>query len=159
MTIGAVLDTSSLFSARLRHALHEAAHRGEFTAIWSPWIVAELNRALVWRWIDSTGGDLSRANRVRSAQAAQRMMEILLPTFELVAPLPPYPPTRPELRDRSDHPIWAAAKLAGAGFVVSGNRREFPPPGHDGRHSFQGIEYLPADAFLSLLRRGMAGSG
>ena len=45
---------------------------GGFTAIWTPWIIAELNRVLVWRWIkDHTNGDLSAANERRSSQSAK----------------------------------------------------------------------------------------
>jgi hypothetical protein len=158
-TIRAVADTSSLVSSRLRRDLHEAAHRGAFTAIWSPWIIAELNRALVWRWLDWSQGDRSRANRSRSSQAAETMMAIMLPTFELVAPLPPFPPAWEGFRDASDEPIWAAAKLARANYIVFENRRHYPPPGPDGRRTHDGIEYLPADAFLALLRQGSTESG
>lgn len=157
--IRAVTDTSALVSARYRRDLEQAARAGDFVAIWSPWIIAELNRVLVWRWIDRTNGDLSAANRRRCSAAAQAMMDIMLPTFELVAPLPPYPPAWSELRDLSDQPIWAAAKVGVAAYVVSENRRDYPPPGPDGRHTHEEIEYLPADAFLTLLRRGGAMAG
>ena len=85
-------------------------------------------------------------------------MRVMLPSFELVAPLPPYPPAWEGLRDASDEPIWAAAKLANAAYVVSENRRDYPPP-IEGRHTHDGIEYLPADAFLALLRLGPVASG
>ena len=44
----AVLDTNVLFSPRLRAELQELAFQGVFVAIWSPWIIAELDRVLVW---------------------------------------------------------------------------------------------------------------
>ncbi|MGZ6322297.1 MAG: hypothetical protein ACXWQR_23690 [Ktedonobacterales bacterium] len=44
--IRAVIDTSSLVSTRLRRELQTAAQVGIFTAYWSPWIIAELNRVL-----------------------------------------------------------------------------------------------------------------
>ena len=47
----AVVDTSTLVSPRLRRALQQRAQLGTFEAVWSPWIVAELNRVLVWRWL------------------------------------------------------------------------------------------------------------
>lgn len=157
--IRAVTDTSSLFSERHRRALEQAAKAGRFAGIWSPWIVAELNRVLTWHWIAQSGGDLSAVNRRRCGEAAKAMMAIMLPTFELVAPLPPYPPAWESLRDASDEPIWAAAKIANADYVVSENRRHYPPPGSDGRRTYDGIEYLPADAFLALLRHGPTGPG
>lgn len=154
VTLRAVIDTNSLVPRGSRRDLHEAAFGGAFTAIWSPWIIAELNRALVWRWLDRSEGDRSRANRSRSSRAAETMRAIMLPTFELAGPLPPYPPAWEGLRDASDEPIWAAAKLAAADYVVSENRRDYPPAGPDGRRTHDGIEYLPAGAFLDLLRQG-----
>ncbi|HET8627179.1 MAG TPA: hypothetical protein VFL91_07160, partial [Thermomicrobiales bacterium] len=114
----AVLDTSSLFLPTLRRELHYAAVSGVFEAIWSPWIIAELNRVLVWDWIARTGDDLSRRNQARCAASAHRMMEILLPVFTLVNPLPPYPSAWPTLTDTWDHPVWAAAKRSGSRYVV-----------------------------------------
>lgn len=81
-------------------------------------------------------------------------MAILLPTFELVSPLPPYPSAWETLDDPWDFPIWAAAKIGAAGYVVSENRHDYPPSGPDGRHVFEGVEYLPADAFMALLVQG-----
>src|ERR1700724_966434 len=93
MTICAVVDTSSLVPFELRRSLQEAAQLRIFTAIWSPWIIAELNRVLVWRWIKDppqglTCDDLSRANERRCGAAAKQMMERLLASFELVRPAP-----------------------------------------------------------------------
>ncbi|HEX5505670.1 MAG TPA: hypothetical protein VFW96_23835 [Thermomicrobiales bacterium] len=150
----AVLDTSSLFPPTSRRELHFAAVSGAFEAIWSPWIIAELNRVLVWDWIARTGDDLSRRNQARCAASAHRMMEILLPVFTLINPLPPYPPAWPTLPDTWDHPVWAAAKVSGARYVISENTRHFPPPDADGRRRHEGIEYLTARAFLAALRRG-----
>jgi len=159
MPLRAVIDTSSLVSSRHRRELQQAAQLGTFTAIWSPWIIAELNRVLVWRWIkdpppDRPSNDLSPANERRCAETAKRMMQILLPSFELVAPLPPYPPTWETLADVWDHPIWAAAKLGSADCVISENTHDYPPRQADGRHLFEGIEYLGAEAFLARLTDG-----
>jgi hypothetical protein len=147
-----VVDTSSLVPPSQRRDLQRAAFYGYFTAIWSPWIIAELNRVLTWRWItDLTGGDLSHANERACAQKAKAMMERLLPAFELVAPLPPYPPAWETLRDVWDQPIWAAAVIGRAQYVISENTRDYPPRRADGRHVYEGIEYIPGRAFLQLL--------
>jgi len=127
VAIRAVLDTSALFPAALREDLQSLAQAGLFVGIWSPWIIAELNRVLTWRWIRRADGDLSRANERDCSRAAKRMMEVLLATFEMVQPQPPYPPAWESLADVSDQPIWAAAKSGGARYVVSGNTRHFPP--------------------------------
>ncbi len=156
MTIRAVIDTSALAPSGLRRELQQAAQLGLLTALWSPWIIAELNRVLVWRWIkdpppDRPLNDLSRANERRCSVMAQQMMSWLFPSFEVVTPLPPYPPPWTGLSDRGDHPIWAAAVEGKAQYVVSENTRHYPPRGASGRHVYQGIEYLPGRVFLTLL--------
>ena len=155
-SIRAVIDTSSLVPTRMRRDLQQAAQLGAFTAIWSPWIIAELNRVLVWRWIkDPTpsraAGDLSDVNERRCSEAAKLMMQWLLPTFEVVSPVPPYPPAWDTLTDIWDHPIWAAAKLGKAQYVISENTHDYPPAQADGRHVYEEITYLGGEAFLALL--------
>lgn len=155
MAIRAVIDTSSLVPSLLRKELQQLAASGAFTAIWSPWIIAELNRVLVWRWIkDRTGGDLSRANERRCGVSAKMMMAVLLPSFELVTPLPPYPPAWEDLTDVGDHPVWAAALIGRAQYVISENTHDYPPRQPDGRHAHEGIEYLRGRDFLRLLLSG-----
>ena len=78
------------------------------------------------------------------------MMDLLLATFELVDPHPPYPPAWESLTDQWDYPIWATAAAGGARYVVSENTRDYPPRQTDGRHVYQGIEYIPGAAFLAL---------
>lgn len=145
--IRAVIDSSSLVSSRHRHRIHEAAVDRACAAVWSPWIIAELNRVLTWLWIEREGGDLSASSRRRYSEASKAMMTVLLPAFELVAPLPPYPPAWESLTDAADIPVWAAARMGGASYVVSENRRDYPPVTTEGRHVHDGIEYLSADAF------------
>lgn len=79
------------------------------------------------------------------------MMQWLVPSFELVNPLPPYPPVWENLSDTWDHPIWAAAKIGRAQYVISENTHDYPPRNADGRAVFEGVEYLPGVAFLNLL--------
>jgi hypothetical protein len=82
-----------LVPAQLRVDLQSLAQDGAFTAIWSPWIIAELHRTLTWHWlarkairVTSTAGDsvtacdVSAANWLRCGQMAKQMMEILLAT-------------------------------------------------------------------------------
>jgi predicted nucleic acid-binding protein len=154
--IRSVLDTSVLVPPHLRRELQIAAQAGLYTAYWSPWVIAELNRVLTWRWIrripaGTSAPDLSRANERRCSEAAHTMMELLLPTFRLVETLPPYPPAWEALKDRWDHPVWAAAKACGARYVVSENTSDFPPAQADGTRTHEGIEYVTGDAFLRLI--------
>lgn len=78
-------------------------------------------------------------------------MELLLATFPLVNRLPPYPPARERLADVWGHPVWAAAKASAAQYVVSEDTHDYSPPQADGRHVYEGIEYLGGEAFLQLL--------
>lgn len=149
MTIRAVLDTSVLFPPRQRAELQQAAQLGTFAGIWSPWIIAELNPVLTWDWVHTHGA--TATSERECSRAAKRMMEYLLPTFVLVAPIPPYPPAWEQLADIWDQPIWAAAVQGRAQYVVSENRRHYPPRQPDGSHTHEGITYLPGRAFLALL--------
>jgi hypothetical protein len=153
--IRAILDTSVLVPRRLREDLQLAAQTGLYQAIWSPWIVYELTHVLTWKWLAEPRGtrrrgDLSESNRHRCAAAARTMMELLLATFELVNPRPPYPPAWETLKDQWDAPIWAAAQASGAQYVVSDNTSDYPPR-HDGRAVFEGVEYVRGRTFLTML--------
>jgi len=151
MAMRAVIDTNVLFAPRLRAELQELTFQGGFTAIWSPWIIAELNRVLVWQWItDRTNGDLSPANERACSQSAKRMMTLLLAAFEVVNPRPPYPAAWDDLADVDDHPIWAAAVEGGAQYVVSDNTSDYPPRQADGRHVYRDIEYISGRDFLDV---------
>lgn len=153
-----MIDTSVLFAPSLRAELQELAFQGMFVAVWSPWIIAELDRVLVWQWItDRTHGDLSPTNQRACSQAAKRMMTLLLSAFEVVNPRPPYPPAWDSLNDSDDHPIWAAAVVSGAQYVVSDNTNDYPPRRPDGRCMFQGVEYISGPAFLELLLADLPG--
>ncbi len=143
----------------LRRELQQAAQLGAFAALWSPWIIAELNRVLTWLWIKQprpgfAPGDLSAANNRDCSLAAKTMMQLLITSFELVDPRPPYPPAWPTLTDDWDHPIWAAAAEGDARYVVSENTRDFPPRQPDGRHLYGAVEYLRGRAFLDRLADG-----
>jgi hypothetical protein len=120
-----------------------------YVGIWSPWIIAELNRVLVWRWFDRKGTQSER----ECSRQAKVMMEILLSSFELVPALPPYPLPWESLADKWDHPIWAAAKEGRAHCVISENTHDFPPHDRDGQHIHEGIWYMQGRTFLELLTR------
>lgn len=135
----AVIDTSSLVPAGLRRALQQTARGGGFVAIWSPWIVAELYRVLTWQWL-KRNPDFSTANETACSRSAKAMMTLLIATFEIVSPVPPYPQAWGTLVDVDDLPVWAAAIMAGARYVVSENTHDYPPPDASGRHVYEGIE-------------------
>src|SRR5207248_687760 len=108
-----------------RKMLQIHAALDNFTGIWSPWIIAELTRVLTWQWVMRHGS--TPAEWRRCGESCKKMMEILLPTFELVTPLPPYPIAWASLEDQWDLPVWAAAVEGHAEYVISENIRDFPP--------------------------------
>lgn len=61
------------------------------------------------------------------------MMEALLPVFETVTPVPPYPPAWDAFTDVWDYPIWAAAVQGEVQYVVSENRHDYPSVNDEGR--------------------------
>jgi predicted nucleic acid-binding protein len=154
--IRAVIDTSVLVPRRSREALQIAAQDSLYTALWSPWIIAELHRVLTWRWLKATNNDTSLDNQRRCSRAAKAMMQILVPTFELIDTRPPYPSAWDGFNDEDDMPIWATAIAGKATHVVSNNTRHYPPLQADGRHVYLGIEFISARDFLNLLYNNQA---
>jgi predicted nucleic acid-binding protein len=153
--IRAVLDTNVLVPRHSREDLQLAAQDGLYTALWSPWIIAELHRVLTWRWLKATNYDASADNQRKCSRSAKAMMRILIPTFELIDARPPYPTAWIELDDEDDVPIWATAVVGKATHVVSNNTRHYPPQ-RDGRYVYQGVEYIGARDFLARLYDGNA---
>lgn len=106
--IRAVIDTSSLFAPTLRRELQQLTEEGLFVGIWSPWIIAELYRVLTWRWIKDKG--MSAESQRECSRQAKRMMEVLLPSFELVNPLRFRVPATARLRHQAlQRPTFAAS--------------------------------------------------
>ena len=170
MTIRAVVDTSALFPFEQRRELQTLALAGAFTGIWSPVIIGELYRVLTWRAIDAQAEalpgdigkhamkcDLSDDVWRRISLASKKMMDLFLanPNWEWVYPRLPYPKAWETLTDEWDKPIWAAAVEGQAQYVVSENTNDYPPEDVNGRHVYQGVEYLGGQAFIALLIKGV----
>lgn len=121
-----------------------APPRPWYEPVWSEWIIAEVWRVLTWRWLLARGpGD-----EAALAHSANRMMRRLLTVMRLASlhdavGRAPWP----GLADPEDGPIWATAVAAGARYVVSHNTTDFPPL-VEGRHVYEGIEYLTAIEFV-----------
>lgn len=143
----AVLDTNVLYSQTRRTTLVELVRLGRFEAIWSAWIVAELNRVLTWRWAEQYGTD-ARAQRMASV-GAKEMMTHLLAAFTLVDLPFPHPIPWPRLTDIWDIPIYASAVAASADYVVTDDLRHSPPRDPvTKRRMWNGIEYLSYRVFI-----------
>lgn len=142
----AVLDTSVLFPFGSRSRLLRAARERLFVAYWSPWIIGELYRRLTWEWCKRRPED-----RRGCSQSSKKLMRLLSEVFYVVDPKPPLPAGWPNFKDVDDHPIWAAAKCAEADFVVCNNTRDYPPKDTEGRHRYEGIEYVTDQEFLQMI--------
>lgn len=149
--IRAVLDTSVLVPSGSRRQLQQLAELGLYQAVWSSWIVAELNRILTIRWLESNDCDLSASACRALSTAAKDMMRIMLGTFVLVDPPLPHDEPWEGLPDVDDAPIWGAAVASSSQFVVSEDTKHFPPADAEGRHRYHGVEYLGARDFIKFL--------
>jgi len=147
----AVLDTSVLYGDSSRRELVAAIREGRFDGIWSPHVVAELNRALTVRWVQQNG--FGNASLRRLSRAAKDMMDVLLSTLQLVDSNPVDGEEPILFDDVDDYHLIRAARLARATFVVSANTRDFPKRGRDGRRVLDGVEFIERAPFLSRIAR------
>lgn len=126
----AVLDTCVLYPMYLRDTLLRLAAAGLYQPVWSPDILAELERTLLRRDVSSAG-----AERIVS------QMRTHFPSAEAVG----YESLIPSMScDEKDRHVLAAGVKVGAGALVTANRSDFPT------HSIEafGIEVLSPDEFL-----------
>ena len=145
----AVLDSSVLVPAWSRVVLQRlaASPSRPYIPVWSEWIIAETWRVLTWQWIARTGRAGAIDSR-RLSRAANAMLSRMLDVMSLVSlHSGTAPATWPQLRDENDAPIWQTAVLANARYVVSHNMDDFPPL-VDGRHAYEGVEYLTTIEFV-----------
>lgn len=140
--IRALLDTSVLVPPKTRKKLVNAADEGLFVAYWSPAIIGELYRVLTVQFLEKG------FTEEKISVLSKKMMAILTSVFEIADPKPPFPPGWLDEGDVDDIPMWAAAKLIDADFVVSNNTNDFPPRDAQGRAIYEGIEYIKPVDFL-----------
>ena len=144
-----VLDSSVLVPRWSRVMLQRLAARPDarFVPTWSEWIIAETWRTLAWRWLNRAEHS-DEFEWTSLTRAANGMLGYLLPVMRLVS-LRDYvgPRPWPELTDQDDAPIWQTAIVSGAQYVVSHDVADFPPL-VQGRHVYQGVEYLTAIEFV-----------
>lgn len=145
-----MLDTNVLYSHARRTTLVGLVRLGRFEAIWSAWIVAELNRVLTWRWMEQYGMN-AEAQRTASI-SAKEMMTHLLAAFTLIDPPLPHPIPWPRLTDIWDIPIYASAVVAGTDYVVTDDLRHSPPrDSATKRRTWNGIEYITYRHFVEIV--------
>jgi predicted nucleic acid-binding protein len=142
----AVIDANVLYARKKREAIIEAIRQDRLDGVWSPHIVGELYRILTVRWLQKRGAD--EASLRELSRSSKALMELLVEVLQIVDT---GPQEYEELPDPDDFHLIRAARLSNAGFVVSENTGDFPAIGSDGRHVYDGVEYLTYDALLSRL--------
>ncbi len=146
-----MLDASVLVPHWSRVVLQRLAlePNRRYQPVWSEWIIAETWRVLTRERVEAAGRSRQSVDWRNLGDQANEMMWYLLRVMTMVplARRGPLPAPWPGLTDPNDGPIWATASLGGADYVVSHNTRHFPPP-EDGRHVYEGIEYLTTVEFV-----------
>lgn len=138
--IRAVLDTSALIDAE-RHELAFSAREGYFTMLWSAFIIGEIVRVRTELALEhGQDRDIYR-ERINAAirelsQTAEFVDYTLLQGGDYGR----------WLKDPDDEPILATALAGRAQYVVSHNKKHFPP-----NQRYAGVQYLTPRAFLDWL--------
>lgn len=91
----------------------DGARNGAVIPVWSPLIIAEVNRLLTWLWLKREQGDQSEGAWKRCSDASKRWFSLMTTFFRVVDDHPPYEGTwSEEPSDIWDIPIWTAATRA-----------------------------------------------
>jgi predicted nucleic acid-binding protein len=108
--------------------LVKSARAGHIELLWSPAIIAEASRVLLWIWLQKRNGVMTEALKRESFDIARRWFEVMSSVFKVVEDRPPYAPQWTDSpRDENDRPLWTAAVNAGAQVVVTENLRDGHP--------------------------------
>lgn len=132
--------------------LVDAARQGLVQLFWSPAIIAEASRLLLWLHAWKSGGRLSPSLRRETSDIAKRWFRVMSAVFHVVEDRPPHEPLWTEsLSDEDDRPIWTAAVRAGVDVVVTLNLRDGPPQDADGLRVWNGLVFMDPETFIRLL--------
>jgi len=133
-----------------------AAEAGQIILFWSPTIIAEASRVLLWIWLHQRGGSMTESLKRESFDIARRWLQRMSSVFYVVEDRPPHEPLWTDTpRDEDDRPIWNAAVRAGALVVVTDNLKDGPPDDDDGFQVWNDVMYMhPAEMAETLDRLG-----
>ena len=155
----AVVDSCVFLRWTQLRRLIDSARAGYVVLVWSPLIIAEVNRLLTWWWIEHKGGGrFDAAARRRCSADLKKWFSIMTGVFHVVEDHPPPEPLwtdRP--RDPWDEPVWTAAVRArrtfraGGTFVVTANLKDGPPTDEHGIRHHGGIVYMHPERFNDFL--------
>lgn len=92
---GSFINTQAVGASSTGKSIH---------TFWSPWIIGELYRVLMWQWFEKL-----RGNYALCAQLNNLMMEQMSAYFVVSDPKPPLDQGWPSLSDENDALIWASS--------------------------------------------------
>ena len=138
-----------MLGRRWVEAIALSAQAEHLVPIWSPGIIAEASRLLTRLWIGRHGIRRSAGAKRELSDYAHRWFRYVSAAFYVVEDRPPQeslwtasPP------DEDDAPIWTPAVRGQAGFVVTANLEDGPPPDAFGLRQYAGIIYMHPDDFV-----------
>jgi hypothetical protein len=136
----------------------DGARSGAVIPVWSPLIIAEVNRLLTWLWLKRAHGDQSEAAWKRCSDDSKAWFSTMTTVFRVIDDHPPYEQTwSDEPADAWDIPIWTAATRAqhrfrGAPiFIVTDNLKDGPPKDKHGLQHHRNIGFIHPNDFVALI--------
>lgn len=131
---------------------------GTVVPVWSPLIIAEVNRLLTWLWLKRAHGDHGDAAWKRCSEASRAWFSVVTRVFRVVDDHPPYEQGWvDEPADTWDIPIWTAAvraqqRFPGAPvFIVTDNLKDGPPGDSQGLQHYRDVGFIHPVSFISLI--------
>jgi hypothetical protein len=123
--------------------LIDAALARHVLLFWSPAIITEATRVLVWIRLSNHDSPLTNAAKRDAFDFVRLWFRRMTAVFHVVEDRPPYAAQWTETpRDEDDLPIWTAAVNAGADMVVTLNLKDGPPVNDEGLRVWNSTLYL-----------------
>lgn len=134
--------------------LLEAAEAGYIILYWSPAIIAEASKVLLWIWLQKRGRQMTDGLKREAFDVARRWFDRMTLVFHVVEDRPPYAPQWTDTpQDADDRPVWTAAVNARAGIVITANLKDGPPLDEDGIRTWNNTMYFDPPTFIHALSR------
>ena len=134
--------------------LLDSAEAGHIVLLWSPSIINEASKVLLWIWLQKRGGHITSMLKREAFDVARRWFLRMTTVFHVVEDRPPYAPQWSESpHDENDRPVWTAAVNGRAHVVLTANLKDGPPVDSDGFRTWGEVIYFHPDEFVEALDR------
>ncbi len=134
-------------------ALVESVRAGHAILFWSPAIITEATKVLVWIRLSNHASPLTNAAKRDAFDFVSQWFRRMTDVFHVVEDRPPYAAQWTDTpRDEDDRPVWTAAVNARADVVVTLNLKDGPPLDADGIQSWGRIMYFDPDRLIAILK-------